>query len=170
MAATEVEKVITEWATHLKSNKELAQAAAVAALNHCFCTRDVRFLERMKNVIETEGKQFVRLDPFIVWLNRFAPVKSKETLVDGKTTRKFVLNNDKFDAKLLLLPEATATLWWTMSKEIVVAKLESVEVAKRFNQVITSMRNAKRFEPTPAALALISKMETTLRTAQGIAA
>jgi hypothetical protein len=129
-----VDKAFNSFATALKLSKTHAQNAAVAALLHCYQHGNAGKLAVLLDFIKTEGKDFVRLAPFTLWLVQYAPVKMVTVVnPEGKKTR--VLQFDK-ESKLIarqdeVIAAATAKLWWTMSQDKEATAFDVVDFDKR---------------------------------------
>lgn len=140
----EVDRLISAFKTNLENSKAGAQAAAVAALCHCYQHRTAGKLRDLLAVIETEGKGFVRRAPYTLWLVQFAPVKmvTKES-PEGKKTR--VLEFDKESALLAnadaVIATAAAKLWWTMSQDKEASAFDLVSFDKK---MLAAARKALR--------------------------
>lgn len=129
-----VNAAIGAFETTLRLGKTEAQRAAVACLTHTFHHREATTLARLMDLIKSEGKDFVRLAPFTLWLVKFAPVKMV-TVADKDGKKQRVLQFDK-ESKLLANPEqtiadATAKLWWTMSRDVEPTAFDVTEMDKR---------------------------------------
>src|ERR1041385_6984922 len=99
-----VEAALGAFVTSLQSGKDAAQAAAVACLTHTIQHREATTLARMMDLIQKgEGRDFVRLAPFTMWLVKFAPVKYV-TVVDASTGKKGRVRQFDKESKLLNNP------------------------------------------------------------------
>jgi hypothetical protein len=149
-----VDAAIATFKSSLGTSKDAAQAAAIAALVHVYEHRTAGKLRDLGNVIRVEGKGFVRLSPFTLWLRAFAPVKTVSKNVNGKI--QSVLEFDK-DSPLLAnadetIAAAAQTLWWTMKKDRAVKAFDLAEFHKKLLKLATSAFDQAEEEIAPQAV------------------
>jgi hypothetical protein len=133
ITAEAVDNAVAAFKASITNSKLIAQEAAVAVLLHCYQHRNADRIRNMLEVIETEGKGFVRRAPFTLWLRQFAPVKMATVKLGDKEVRRL-----EFDKESPLLANADQTiadavgkLWWTMSQEKEVGAFDLVAFDKR---------------------------------------
>jgi|SRR5688572_10704646 len=129
----QVDYAIASFKLALVASKETAQSTAVLCLQHCYQHRTAAKLRELLNLIETDGKDFVRRAPFTLWLAAYAPVHMVSKEVDGKKARVLEFNKESklLDNAAWYISEATAKLWWTMSQDKEVGAFDLLSFDKR---------------------------------------
>ncbi len=145
----DVEAAIERFRLGLVTSKEDAQNAWIMALEHCYIHRTAAQLRSMLNVIEEEGKDYVRRAPFTIALVTYAPVKMvSKTKAEGDKEVKykelefdkgsdFVTKDGISELGSKALSDAEEQLWWKMSKDLEPSAFDMI----RFDARILGLAN-----------------------------
>ena len=128
-----------------------ARLCAEMALTHFAKTGDVVYLQNMLDVIEKEGKNYVRKAAFLSWAIAFSPLTSEK----GK------LRKDKSkDANPFNLLKAEEKPFWEFAPEKEAVAFGYNDVVVKLKAVIKSYKDEKKFHAaSEKATELVSTVE-----------
>ena len=128
-----------------------ARVCAELALTHFAKTGDVVYLQNMLDVIEKEGKNYVRKAAFLSWAIAFSPLTSEK----GK------LRKDKSkDANPFNLLKAEEKPFWEFAPEKEAVAFGYNDVVVKLKAVIKGYKDEKKFRPaSEKATEIVSTVE-----------